>query len=387
MRTLPIICLLLINLSAYQAFSQSNSREGFIIRLTHDTIHGTIEYPGGSEIYRSCIFNDGKTTINYMPAELAGYGLKDYKFFSSQILTGYFVEVLVSGKLSLYKYERHYYIQKEGERLLLLEHKKPKGHIDGKFYSKEDHTWKNLLTAMSSDCPQIIERLRTAWFNEKNITDFILRYYQCTGNEYIEYKANIPWTKLGVEINTGLSYFKISNIKGKVPNLKNTISSLSPVAGLTLLTTFPRTEERFSIQLDVLYRKRDYTSSSMLIQDEQTVYNDLRYQLNSLTVPLSVRYTASNLKLPLYFYVGINYTFFIQSEYLIRAEIVKNNVVRTYQNKDNLNNKIMPGFHCGLGTPISYKGINGSIGTNLMSVYHYRSNFKSASIYLNLSVL
>jgi hypothetical protein len=383
-----VLLLLFLSLFTDNLFSQPGYREGFIVLNHGDTIHGKIGHKKISDVYRYCIFREGNKSKQYFPEEIAGYGFSDNNsFFSSQVKPGSFVEVLITGSLSLYKYKQHYYVQKEGDSLLILEHKKVKSRIDGKSYLKEDYTWRGILTSLSSDCPEIRKRLRKAWFNEKNITGIVSKYHKCTGAEFNERKANRPWKSVGVEMNAGLIHFKISNINGNFHLNELDIEFIGPTAGITLFSLYPRTIQNFSVQLEALYQKGSYTSSTSLTSDDIIKYTDVQYQLNSLTFPLSVRYTSYNPRFPFYVFVGMSYSIFMESEILIRDEIVENNIVKTYQKKDDLNDLILFGLNSGFGVPLSYKGINGSIETRMMAIAHFGSGIITSSINLKLRIL
>jgi hypothetical protein len=388
MQTKSFILLLFLSLFTNDVFSQPGFRDGFIVLNHGDTIHGKIGHKKISDVYRYCIFRVGNISKQYFPEDIAGYGFSDNNsFFSSQVKQGSFVEVLITGSLSLYKYERHYYVQKEGDSLLILEHKKVMSRVDGKSYQKEDYTWRGTLTALSSDCPEIRKRLRKAWFNEKNITGIVSKYHKCTGAEFNERKANRPWRSVGVELNAGLSHFKISKIRGNFRNSEEEVSFISPMPGITLFSVYPRTMQNTSFQVEALYLKGDYTSSTVLTTGDKIHYTDVHYQLNALTFPLSVRYTSYNPKFPFYVYAGLSYSIFMESEIFIRDEIVENNIVKAYQKKDDLNDLILFGLNSGFGVPLSYKGINGSIGTRIMAIAHFGNGLITSSIYLKLRVL
>ncbi len=92
------LILLLIIISS--SFGQNDFRSGFIITLENDSIQGQVDYRSNSQNYKSCIFKGEQGELEYFPNQIVGFGYTNDKFFSSQIIEGSFVEVLVDGDIS-----------------------------------------------------------------------------------------------------------------------------------------------------------------------------------------------------------------------------------------------------------------------------------------------
>lgn len=127
--TILFIALFCITLITY---SQSDFREGFVIKLNQDTIHGQIKYKEGNSNNHYCQFKgpDSQNIVSYKADEIVGYGFKNDKYFeakkieasgqSSEIVL---LEVVIKGMVTLYKYDNVFYIEKSGFGLLKLSSK------------------------------------------------------------------------------------------------------------------------------------------------------------------------------------------------------------------------------------------------------------------------
>ena len=94
-RTFILITLFLF-LSLMETFAQSDFRDGLIITLDQDTIHGLVDYQSNVKNYKHCRFKRDGVIKEYSPNQITGFGYLNDKFFTSKILKGLFVEVLVS---------------------------------------------------------------------------------------------------------------------------------------------------------------------------------------------------------------------------------------------------------------------------------------------------
>lgn len=77
-----------------------------------DTLVGELAIRKGVKNYESAIFQSEGKTQTYSPEEIAGFGYTEGKGFHSGIHESSFVEALILGKLSLYKYNKQYYLKK-----------------------------------------------------------------------------------------------------------------------------------------------------------------------------------------------------------------------------------------------------------------------------------
>jgi hypothetical protein len=106
-----------------QVISLADYRPGYIITLESDTIHGLIDYKEGNKNFMECRFKKSPNSAVqiYQPFEIFGYKFKQDKFFKSSIIEingtkiHVFFETIIDGKVSLYKYQKTFYIEKDNK--------------------------------------------------------------------------------------------------------------------------------------------------------------------------------------------------------------------------------------------------------------------------------
>ena len=162
------IYLLVISLiipCSFMAYGQPDFRDGYIITAENDTIYGKIDFRSGFKNRKLCRFKGQNGLVEYTPDQITGYRFINDRFYSAQIIPGTFVEVLVSGKLSLFRDGYDFYIQKEGDSLIRLETKEIRDTVydngSPKVVLRQDTKWKEILSSITSPTePQTAGRLQ-----------------------------------------------------------------------------------------------------------------------------------------------------------------------------------------------------------------------------------
>ncbi|MBQ7237349.1 MAG: hypothetical protein IJS20_01010 [Bacteroidales bacterium] len=109
-----LLTLLLLTLCATSGMAQINLREGFVITLSGDTLHGSIDYRTDRMNMEQCIFiQDGHNLpVICTPTDIQGYRFLDNgRYYVSKTIqnevtkrdTTLFLEYVVRGQLSLYR--------------------------------------------------------------------------------------------------------------------------------------------------------------------------------------------------------------------------------------------------------------------------------------------
>lgn len=326
---LTLLCLLITIGCAY---SQTDFRDGFIITLENDTINGQIAYRLNSKNYQSCIFKNNKRKTTYLPSQILGFGYNQSKYFSNQIIQGTFVEVLVIGKLSLFKSKSKYHLRK-GEELTNLE-PKVKVEENGEVGYRGDKLWKRRVYSKVKDCMDnsydIMSKLK---FDEKRLTKLVVNYNKCTGAAFTEIKAGQPWTKLEIGVMGGLNTTFIKNKKNQFdffPHLDDTYTSTNPSIGVSVEFSSPRISDRIAIQAETHFIKSSYTSFLEFDRGVATEFYDTYIVLNTVSVPLSIKYIFLKKKVDVYVQSGISIDRHINADSRLFAEEVIRGVVTTF---------------------------------------------------------
>lgn len=105
--------MLLFLVSSLQLMAQSNLREGYVITLQDDTIHGEIDFRTAAMNMKQCVFRKkGETSFKtYLPGEISGYRFTSNGIYyvSKEVNTKeegkkvLFVEFVLHGNMNLYQ--------------------------------------------------------------------------------------------------------------------------------------------------------------------------------------------------------------------------------------------------------------------------------------------
>ena len=324
MKIKKIIIFIIISLNVtINILAQSNFMPGYVVTFENDTIEGFVEKNNESRMYSQCTFKQKGNINKYSTHQIKAYAFSDGTSYISQILDSSFVEALVIGAMSLYKYGNSFIVQKDDQKHILTYSKKEE-IVDGRPMLKEDNMWRNILNYLSSDCVSNQKSLATVSFNEKKLTKFIVQYNKCMNTEYIEYKNNQPWTKIyyGFLIGVNSNHLKMENLTSSGTLVKDTYFSFNAAFGLSINATSPRISDRISFSAELHYFKASY--SAIL---ENNGYHESIINLTTLTLPLSLKYSLPVRKNFICFQGGLSFDHHLKSNNLLLSEsIVGNNI-------------------------------------------------------------
>ena len=312
--------------------AQRGKKDGFIITIQNDTLFGKIEFHDLIQSRKECLFTGDNGATVYTPSQIKGYGFVNDRFYTSQILADTFLQVLISGELSLYKGGSEYYFYKKGSKLLKLEYELKKDTIDGKAYESQKMAWKGYVNIMIFDCikdPEVIKNLN---LNERDLTRLALDYNKCRGAKYTDYLAKKPWTKIELGAVSGISHssINIKNASATYDFLPDKYLSNDPVFGLVFVLSSPRFYGRIGLQSEIEYLKSEFFCERINTYPSHTDYHDSYISLTTLAFPQSVRYTLIDRDYKVYVNLGIVLTNYLKRETRLESEVLTgSNVITT----------------------------------------------------------
>ncbi|MEQ8553272.1 MAG: hypothetical protein RIC06_03340 [Cyclobacteriaceae bacterium] len=355
-KQLPHLSVLVLFLISVNALAQSDFRNGYIINMENDTIQGLVDYRSNSKNYESCIFKGEQVETVYFPNQILGFGYINDRYYSSQIIEGSFVEVLVTGDINLFKSKNKYHVQKDTS-LYHLESKIEVVEIESKKVKKETSRWRGILAFLISDCFQDFNSLTSdIKLNDRGLTQLIVKYNRCRGNNFVEYKANKPWTRFEWGAAFGLSRSEITITKGlgNYSYLANSYSSIDPTLGAVIVLSSPRILESIAFQGEFQIARPSY-SSLVVINGTTTEYHDTFIDLTTISIPLSLKYSFPEKKYGWNIQGGINYDYHLKSDARLKSESVSGNVVNTYPESSAFEvNENQIGYWGGIGITRPY---------------------------------
>lgn len=370
------LTLIIILISGTIVSGQDDFRDGFIITRGNDTLRGKVDYRSNLKNYESCVIKNEKGTFEYYPDQINGFGYVNDKFFSSQIVKGSFVEVLVLGKISLYRTRKNFLLKK-GDNFYELESKKKEIVVDGQLGIREDNKWKGITSYLISDCLSNSNYLITDLdLDEKSLIKLITKYNKCSGEEFTEFKARKPWTQVDLGLSVGIvrSGIKTSDESGSFSYLNDSYSSIDPSIGFLIAISSPRLNERIAFQSELHFIKSSY---SALVEFNGTykAFYDTFIDLSTLSVPLSLKYSFPEKRYGVYFQGGVDFDYHLKSQTRLLSEKVYGNVVQTFPEAEAFeirNSQI--GIWAGMGLLKSFEHIRLSISVRYFQMPNLNLN-------------
>jgi len=324
------------------SFSQTDYRKGYVITNARDTLVGLVDFREGAKAYKYCDYKSSKTqnAVSYEPTDIIGYGFENDKIFQSKEITikdqspkVVFLEVIVRGLVSLYKFENTFFIEKNNTGLQQLPIEIKEILVAGKRVRTNTNKHVRTLNMLLFDCAELREKVQKAKLNENALSNLIEDYNRCKGELSITFKAKKPWTKaiLGVTGGVNVSRLNFDAFPG-YEHLAGVFEiSKSPIIGISFDFLSPRLSERISFHGDVLYLSSKYYNNS-LFNTPTIIRNYVTIELQQLKVPIGIRYTFPKRNFTPYFKIGISSTIHLNSSSNWIQEVELNNVVDTYIN-------------------------------------------------------
>ena len=101
--------ILIFVIFSQSVHSQSNFKDGYIIKNNGDTLFGKINDVGTKYMCKNCKFKKSKSEAEkiFSPKDLTSYRIKNGRYFITNKLNDnlVFIEKIISGKLSIYFFE------------------------------------------------------------------------------------------------------------------------------------------------------------------------------------------------------------------------------------------------------------------------------------------
>ena len=339
--------------------AQSGFRDGYVITSSNDTIYGQIDNTLNAKNENSCRFRKGSVIQVYTPYQILGYGFKEERYFSSKIIDGSFVEVLIEGELSLFKSGYDFYVQKAGGEVLKLETKKILDTLEVETVSgtkevvgfRDDLRWKGILSFLTNDCPDSYLTINNTKLDEKHLTKFAVKYNLCKSVPYRDFKSGKPWIRFGFSASAGMAYsdLKFSNQDLDHKYLVDSYQSWDPVFGLSFEVSSPRVNERIALQTDLSYIKTGFYSLAVVNTNDAEAYYDTYLDFSTLAVPVMAKYTFTTGKYSLFLSAGAEFDITLNANSKVFTEIAEGNTVDSYESEITDLNMYPMGFVGGLG--------------------------------------
>lgn len=352
-----------------QSKSQSDFRDGYIVKNNKDTLYGLIDYSGNIINDKKCTF---KKEINaekqvFSPDEILFFRFINSKCYVSKkievdgVETATFLEFIIKGKIDIYYHNRldKYYLQKDDQ---IYELKNSKGQIsdtNGYMYEQEKKEYIGLMRYLFQDAA-IQASINKTVLNHKSLIKFVKEYTKlvCSDNECVVYEKKISKEKSTFGIVAGLNGMSIAQNGGfsdELYYLKDSHFGVEvyPSIGVYYKAKMPGLNERLYIQYEAAYSHVSLATSNTYYEPvySTTFYNDIHLKQNTFNNLLLLKYVFPKRKIRPTLQLGAFANYSFTSSYTKKLEAINasGKPVNTNQPSDNPFSKLDYGINCGFG--------------------------------------
>ncbi|MEQ9100592.1 MAG: hypothetical protein RIF36_07790 [Imperialibacter sp.] len=273
MKKLQLFLILLI--LSFPLFSQKSFTEGFIVTLAGDTIKGKINEKDFYLNFSQCQFkaDQGDQVIKYAPGEIAGFSIEGLNYFISESITEVdpdrpmkFIEVLVTGRTSLYKYKEHFIFKKDTLQYMVIESAPMIREQNGVYTNaKANLVHFGILTYLFQDCPEIELSPSKTNINRDKLISLTKQYNTCRGSDYEVVFKKKPIARLAPSVYTDFGQMKLAfdysgNTTGDETLLgSGPIESSIRQTGFAIGILLPRISDRLMVEVGMNFSQFDYS--------------------------------------------------------------------------------------------------------------------------------
>jgi hypothetical protein len=259
-------------------FAQPELRDGYIIKLSGDTLFGKVQFHDDVKNSTICNFYQGSNNPeSFKPGEISSYRYINGKFYITKVvktkalISKIFVEYLVKGRKDLYYFRDavgdHFLINRSNDTVVEVPYSLNIVNKDGTNYFKESTVHKGYLKTYFNECPDLFPRIDAIAKPETdNLISLTKQYHKltCGDSGCIVYGKPKAQFKMFFE-----PYVGFTNWKGSAENYSH--------YGAYVYFWLPRSSERLYFKTGVIVSK---------------IYDDKTYSL--VKIPLQLEYIRSD---------------------------------------------------------------------------------------------
>ncbi|MDO1451472.1 outer membrane beta-barrel protein [Rhodocytophaga aerolata] len=352
-------------------YGQSDFRDGYIVTHNGDTLRGFVDNRTETKNARQVGFKStlsGEVT-KYDPTTINAYGLTGDKMYEAKTIPvdststqKAFVELLVKGKISLYRFKNDgsLYIEKDAKPLQALYQTDIKVYRNGLPYIQIRKNYIGTLQWYMSDCSQIQKKIDHAKLDYLSLMKIVDAYNHC-GQEKGSLRTKRKFIVISAGAVGGLQVSKMHSStegRGLVEYINHAQFgySLQPSGGVFIKTNFPWITTKISLYAEGQYTKAHYSSNYVWTMPNAVVNyrEELAYTLSYLRIPVLLRYTFPRGRIKPFVQAGGTFDFILSqsSRHISEQEWTNTKTVYTFENKPASFN---PSFFYGtIGTGLEF---------------------------------
>jgi len=356
-------------------------RPGFIIKANGDSLTGFIENGTVKKNSKVCFFKAqrGKAREAFTPDELSAYGILDYKYYDSKTISveggekkKAFVEVLVKGRVSLYRYIDEFYLEKDS--IFLLPRAKGREiETDNGRFTITDKKYVGLLNYFFKDCDLKADKTS---YNEKALIYLVQNYNRCKGAAGTVHKTSRAWTHVTANV-----FFVYDNSSVKLTGFENysIAPSTSMAFGGGIAVSAPKITDKTFVCLELWYIKKIFQGYSESSYNNSVTRSDLYIHPDFLKIPIGIKYNFLQESNTPFVKAGFSQYFLTSVSAKVMEDKETSGLVVTTDYQLTLDKRNQTGVWIGAGyirqlnhlaslfTEVRYEMNNGFVEDNLIS--------------------
>lgn len=340
------LTFILILFSLVSFSQEENYVDGFVIDANSKLSFVELAYVTGREAYTKCVVREKNGEIKtYTPNDIKGYGFVGGDRFNSVANDKIFAKVLIKGSLSLWKYEKQYYLVESNQ-----------------IYPVQTDNNTQLRSILSSCLTsKVIDRnLKN---NESSLKRIAISYNQCKNDDFSVLERKKPYLRLefgptmGLD-NSAIEFSETRNFEYLLGNFE----SSNLFYGMSVIISSPALIEGLSFQQDAIFSNSSYFDFVSVDGVNQTNLYDTKIEINEASFPFSIKYSPIEFSgFRPYFQYGISFKRRSATTTVQNDRIVGNVVTSELEEEAFQVKKSSLGTWFGVGVTKDYKTFHGDL--------------------------
>lgn len=327
-----LVCLFL----ALPLFAQKQA-DDYIQKADGQIMTGVILGSFENEQYDQIRFKSGTGDSRTLgPEDIAGFGFQSGRKFVSMRLPGSekleFVQVLLTGKLTLYKANNKFYVN-DGREIHELKAFYDRATVAGKETKELKKPYLGTINMlMAGECSaEIYDLLADTKYDDYSLVKLLSKYHYCEGITYEQHLPELAFVRISPVIYGGMTYMSMSPAS-RPANRKDAFENhVTPIFQVGIKAHQFRRWKRLSIDVSVGYSKLDNTIISEYTSESQYMTAKEVFSASTITIPAFVNYTWTRAgSFDSYIGIGFNGRFSsLESEFAMIDQTLAHNGVTT----------------------------------------------------------
>lgn len=335
------ICFSFLLLLCHPILAQKQA-EDYIQKADGQIMTGVILGSFENEQYDQIRFKSGTGESRALgPEEIAGFGFQSGRKFVSIRLPGSekleFVQVLLTGKLSLYKANNKFYVN-DGREIHELKAFYDRATVAGNETKELKKPYLGTINMlMAGECSaEIYDLLADTKYDDYSLVKLLSKYHYCEGITYEQHLPELAFMRISPVIYGGMTYMSMSPAS-RPANRKDAFENhVTPLFQVGIKAHQFRNWQRLSVDLSVGYSNFSNTVISEYTSESQYMTAKEVFNSTSITIPAFVNYTWTRAgSFDSYVGIGVNSRFTsFESEFAFIDQTLSHNGVTTIYEKE-----------------------------------------------------